>query len=296
MELHHLRIFTSVYGNRSFSKASKELNISQPTISEHIKNLEAELGCSLFDRLGRSIVPTKEAELMYPGAMHIIEEADRLKETVASASGAVRGEIVIGASTIPGSYILPGICNAFRAEHPEVSFRVLIEDSRKITDMVLSHKVLVGFVGSVMEPDKLKASAFYEDELVMAASPALDIKSPLGVKALSDIPFILREEGSGTRKTMEWHLKKKGRLSPEGLNVSAVLGSTDAVKQSIKAALGISALSRIAIKEDLSLGTLKEIKVRGLKMTRSFYIISHKKRVLPYPYSVFLKFLKAHLA
>ena len=296
MELHHLRIFASVYGNRSFSKASKELNISQPTISEHIKNLEAELGCQLFDRLGRSIAPTKEAELMYPGAMHIIEAADRLKETVASASGAVRGEIAIGASTIPGSYILPGICNAFRARHPEVSFRVLIEDSRKITDMVLAHEVLVGFVGSVMEPDKLKASAFYEDELVMAASPALDIKSPIGVKALSDIPFILREEGSGTRKTMEGYLKKKGLLCPEGLNVSAVLGSTDAVKQSIKAALGISALSRIAIKEDLSLGTLKEIKVRGLKMTRSFYIISHKRRVLPSPYSVFLKFLKAHLA
>lgn len=296
MELHHLRIFASVYGNRSFSKASKELNISQPTISEHIKNLEAELGCQLFDRLGRTIAPTKEAELMYPGAMHIIEAADRLKETVASASGAVRGEIAIGASTIPGSYILPGICNAFRAGHPEVSFRVLIEDSQKITDMVLRHEVLVGFVGSVMEPDKLKATAFYEDELVMAASPALDIKSPLGVKALSEVPFILREEGSGTRKTMEGYLKNKGLLSPDGLNVSAVLGSTDAVKQSVKASLGVSALSRIAIKEDLALGTLKEIKVRGLKMTRSFYIISHKRRVLPSPYSVFLKFLKAHLA
>ena len=166
MELHHLRIFASVYGNRSFSRASKELNISQPTISEHIKNLEAELGCLLFERLGRTIVPTKEAEHMYPGAMHIIEEADRLKDTVAQASGAVRGSMVIGASSIPGSYILPAICNAFRQEHPEVSFRVLIEDTRKITDMVLAHEVLLGFVGSVMEPTKLKASPFYEDEFI----------------------------------------------------------------------------------------------------------------------------------
>ena len=89
MDIHHLRILASVYKNRSFSRASEQLHISQPTISEHIKNLEAELGCTLFDRLGRSIMPTREAELMYPRAMHIVEELDRLRETVASSSGAV---------------------------------------------------------------------------------------------------------------------------------------------------------------------------------------------------------------
>ena len=286
-----MRIFTSVFGNRSFSKASKQLNISQPTISEHIKNLEAELGCSLFDRLGRSIIPTREADLMYPGAMHIIEEADRLKEAVVSSSGAMRGEMIIGASTIPGSYILPGLCHDFRAEHPEVSFRVLIEDSQKVTEMVLAHEVLMGVVGSRMEPGRLKYMSFYEDELVFVASPALGIKGPIGVKKLYELPFILREEGSGTRKTMEEHLRKSGTAEMD-LNVAAVLGSTDAVKQAVKAALGVSALSRVAVSDELAHGSLMEIKVRGLKMARDFFIVTHKKRIMPAPYSAFFKFLK----
>ncbi len=291
MDIHHLRIFASVFGNRSFSKASKQLDISQPTISEHIKNLEAELGCSLFDRLGRSIIPTREADLMYPGAMHIIEETDRLKQTVVSSVGAMRGEMTIGASTIPGSYILPGICHAFRTEHPEVSFRVLIEDSQRVTDMVLAHEVIMGVVGSRMDAGYLKYKPFYEDELVFVASPSLAAKGPISTKKLMEFPFIQREEGSGTRKTMEGYLKKAG-VPLSGLNVSAMLGSTDAVKQAVKASLGISALSRVSVSDELSLGLLKEVKVRGLKMARDFYIVTHKKRVLPVTYSAFLKYLK----
>ena len=291
MDIHHLRIFASVFGNRSFSKASKQLNISQPTISEHIKNLERELGCSLFDRLGRSIIPTREAELMYPRAMHIIEEADRLKVDMVSSSGAVRGEMIIGASTIPGSYILPGICHAFREAHSEVSFRVLIEDSQRVTDMVLAHEVIMGVVGSRMDTDRLKYTPFYKDELVFVASPSLGLQGPIGVKKLCELSFILREEGSGTRKTIEGYLKKSGAAISD-LNVAAVLGSTDAVKQAVKAALGISALSRVAVSDELAQGTLKEVRVRGLKMAREFFIVTHKKRIMPAPYNAFMKFLK----
>lgn len=286
-----MRIFATAFSNRSFSKASSQLHISQPTISEHIKNLETELGCSLFERLGRSIIPTREAELMYPRAMHIIEEADRLKKDMLSSSGAMRGEMTIGASTIPGSYILPGLCHDFRSEHPEVSFRVLIEDSQRVTDMVLAHEVIMGVVGSRMDNGLLKYAPFYKDELVIVASPTLGLPGSIGFKKLCEQSFILREEGSGTRKTMEGYFKKSGAASSD-LTVSAVLGSTDAVKQAVKAALGISALSRVAVSDELAQGTIKEVRVRGLKMAREFYIVSHRKRIMPAPYNTFLKFLK----
>jgi DNA-binding transcriptional LysR family regulator len=292
MDIHHLRIFASVYKNKSFSRASEQLNISQPTISEHIKNLEAELGCALFDRLGRSILPTREAELMYPRAIHIVEETGRLKDAVASSSETVKGEMVIGASTIPGSYILPGLCHAFREQNPEVSFRVLIEDSRRITDMVLEHETVLGVVGSAMEPGRINYEPFYKDELVLASSPDMGLKGTIGHRELKKIPFILREEGSGTRSTLEGHLKKHG-LGAGDLDVAAVLGSTDAVKQAVKAALGASVLSRIAVQDELDAGTLRETKVRSLKMTRSFYLASHRKRVLPAPYRAFSDFIRS---
>ena len=109
MEPHHLKIFTSVYRNKSFTLASKQLHISQPTVSEHIKNLEIALGCALFDRLGRTILPTIEADLLYPRALKILDDLDRLQEDLATAGDRIGGELVLGASTIPGTYILPGL-------------------------------------------------------------------------------------------------------------------------------------------------------------------------------------------
>jgi DNA-binding transcriptional LysR family regulator len=290
MEIHHLKIFTSVYRHKSFSKASKEIKISQPTISEHMKNLETELGCLLFDRMGRSIIPTKEAEFMFPKAMHIIEETERLKESVIASSGEIKGEILLGASTIPGSYLLPELCNSFKIKHPDVSFRVVIEDSRKVTEMLLAHEVLLGVAGSRLDSDKLRHVPFYKDELVLVASPKLGIKSPLTLKALTRLPFIFREEGSGTRKAIFDNLTDQG-ISMKTLNVTAVLGSSDAVKQAVKASLGVSMLSRVSVKDELKANTLMEIKIRGLKLQREFYIITHKKRVLPSPYNVYFDFL-----
>ena len=131
MDIHQLRIFASVYKNRSFSKASKENHISQPTISEHIKNLENDLNCKLFDRLGRSIVPTKEAEILYPRALHIIENLEELKYDISRAGGSVKGQLLIGASTIPGTYILPVIASNFKKTYPDVSFEIIIFLSNK---------------------------------------------------------------------------------------------------------------------------------------------------------------------
>jgi DNA-binding transcriptional LysR family regulator len=291
VDIHHLRIFASVYRNRSFSKASKENHISQPTISEHIKNLEKDLNCKLFDRLGRSIVPTKEAEVLYPRALHIIENLEELKDDISRAGGSVKGQLLIGASTIPGTYILPVIASDFKKTYPDVSFEILIEDSSKITEMVLGHEVQLGVVGAVMETGKLEYSSFIQDELILAGSPALVKKTTIDIKGLIEIPFILREKGSGTRRTMEEFFKKKKGIGVNNLEVVAVLGSTDSVKQALKAGLGVSILSKIAIQDELNSGILKEITIKGLRMNRHFYIIKHRRRSLPNHYQAFHDYL-----
>ncbi|HMK56094.1 MAG TPA: LysR family transcriptional regulator, partial [Dissulfurispiraceae bacterium] len=148
MDIHQLRIFASVYKNKSFSRASEELYLTQPTVSDHIKALEEEFGCRLFDRLGRSILHTKEAEALYGHALEIIEKADKVKDIIGRFKKEPSGELVLGASTIPGTYLLPPVMAAFRSRYPSISFQIIIGDSREIVDKVLAHDLLLGIVGS----------------------------------------------------------------------------------------------------------------------------------------------------
>jgi len=289
LDIHQLRIFTSVYHHKSFSKASGSLHISQPTISEHIKNLEEELGCSLFDRLGRSIMPTREAKLIFPKALKLIEDLEAIKQTIQTGLTRIKGTLKIGASTIPGNYMLPVLAASFKKKHPDISFEISIADTRKITDGILQHEILLGIVGASMEPRSLVYEPVFNDELVFAGTQALMGESDAGGDIYS-LPFLIREEGSGTRKTMEEWLGKM-KIDSRKLNVVAVLGSTDAVKQALKAGLGTSIISRRAIEEELESGTLVQKNI-GPEMKRSFYLAHHKKRSLPAHYQAFYDFLK----
>ncbi|MBU0729627.1 MAG: LysR family transcriptional regulator [Proteobacteria bacterium] len=294
MDIHHLKIFSSVYREKSFTKASSALHISQPTISEHIKNLEKELGCNLFDRLGRTIIPTKEADFLFPRALKIMEDIDRLHDDLFSTSDEIKGEIIIGASTIPGTYILPSLAVQFKKKHPGVSFEIKIEDTERITRMVLNHELLCAVVGARMEPEKLYYIPIVEDELVLVG---LDTVIPDNIGSIIDLyhlPFLNREKGSGTRKIMEDFLARAG-AEPDRLDIVATLGSTAAVKEAVKAGLGVSILSRLAVQEELHKGSFRILPIKGLAMKRSFYWIGHKKRTLPNQYQAFNTFITKSL-
>lgn len=291
MDIHQLRIFASVYRNRSFSKASEQLYISQPTISEHIKNLEKSLGCSLFDRLGRKIEPTSEADLIFPKALQLIEDLEGINDIVLKSVQRVKGRLFIGASTIPGTYMLPRLAASFRSHYPDVSFEIQVGDTKRITDSLIHHEFFLGIVGAIMEPKVLHYEPFLEDELVFAGAPQFMEQMDEKSLKIYQVPFLLREEGSGTRKIMEDFLQKM-QISLKKMNVVAVLGSTDAIKQAIKVGLGTSILSRLAIAEELANGTLLEMQL-GEEMKRSFYLATHKKRTLPGQYKAFYDFLVA---
>jgi len=291
MDIHHLKVFLSVFKNKSFSKASGELSLTQPTVSSHIKAIEDELDCRLFDRIGRTIIPTKEAELFYLQASDLVENMANIKASIGQFKEDVKGEIMVGASTIPGTYIIPSIVSGFRRKCPDISFQVIIEDSKKITDMIAKNELLLGIVGARMEDRRIEYMPFVDDELILVSSPKLFAKRTISLKGLANIPFLVREEGSGTRKMMEKHLSEKG-VGLKDLNVVAILSSTDAVKEAVKSGLGVSVLSRVAVRGELKMRTLKEIKINGLNMKRSFYIITHKKRMLPKNYRIFLDYLR----
>jgi len=292
MDIHQLRVFASVFKNRSFSKASLDLHLTQPTVSNHIKSLEEEFACRLFDRMGRTIIPTKEAEVLYSQSTEIIEKAEALKDALGELKREATGKLVIGASTIPGVYLMPRIMTDFQKQYPAISFQILIADSRGIIDSIAKHELLLGIVGAKLGNDQIDYVSFVEDELIVVSAPALTGKSSMTLGELRNLPMVFREEGSGTRKEAEKFLEMKG-IPLEQIKIAGIFGSTDAVKQAVKAGLGVSIISKFAVADELEHKLLEEIKLTDVAMKRNFYIVTHKKRTLPRLYDIFLHHILA---
>jgi len=290
MDIHQLKVFTSVFKNKSFSRASEEMNLTQPTISNHIKTLEDEFKCSLFDRMGRTIIPTKEAEVLYTHSMELIAKADTLKEAIGEMKKDLSGKLIVGASTIPGVYLLPRIMSEFQKKYPSTSFQIPISDSRGVIDNVSKHELLMGIVGAKLGNEHIKYTPFVEDELIAVSSPSLVENHQMKLRELVKLPMVLREEGSGTRRETEKFIEGKGILF-KSIKIAGVFGSTDAVKQAVKAGLGISILSKYSVADELKHKILAEIKITDIEMTRQFYIVTHRKRTLPRLYDTFLDYI-----
>ena len=288
MDIHQLRVFASVFKNRSFSKASLDLHLTQPTISNHIKALEDEFACRLFDRMGRTIIPTKEAEVLYSQSTEIIEKAEALKDALGELKKEATGKLIIGASTIPGVYLMPRIMTEFQKKYPAISFQILIADSRGILDSISKHELLLGIVGAKLGNDQIDYTPFVEDELIVVSAPSMTEKSTIMIRELLALPMVFREEGSGTRKEAEKFLEMKG-IALEDLKIAGIFGSTDAVKQAVKAGLGVSILSKFSVADELEHKLLKELHLTDIQMKRNFYIVTHKKRTLPRLYDIFLQ-------
>jgi len=290
MDVHHLRVFALVYKHKSFSKAAEELNLTQPTVSDHVRVLEEELNCRLFDRLSRKIIPTKEAAVLIGKAQEIIEKTEEFKHVLGEFRRDLSGHVVIGASTIPGTYILPSYTALFRQQNSSVFFEVVVSDSRAIIDKVSGDDLLIGIVGAKLESRQIDYKPFLDDELIAVASISFDVRKNISIRDVPKLPIIMREPGSGTRAEFEKILERES-IDVRNLNVVGIFGSTDAVKQAVKQGMGISIISRISVSDELKCGLLKEVRIRDVDMKRQFYIITHRKRTLPHLYKLFLDYL-----
>jgi DNA-binding transcriptional LysR family regulator len=186
---------------------------------------------------------------------------------------------------------MPSIIASFKKIHPETSFQLIVSDSRDIVGRVLRHELLIGIVGAKLSNHQLQYVPFMQDELIAVASPSVMKESVITLQDLTRIPMILREEGSGTRREVEKILESRGVPTDE-IKVAGIFGSTDAVKQAVKAGLGISIVSKFSVTDELRCKVLKEIRLKDVQMKRSFYTITHKKRTLPLAYRTFLEHIR----
>ena len=279
-DLRHLEIFSKVVELKSFSKAADAVFLAQASVSERIANLEDMVGTSLLDRLGRQVTPTKAGELLYKHAVLLLDNKKTACLEMQDFLGMQKGDIQVGASTIPGEYILPKVMGRFRNKYPLVSVTLTIGDTSEIEDHVLEGKLELGVVGSRSSHRSLIHHELWKDQLVLAvpAQHRWAEKGEISIEQLFEEPFILRETGSGTLKILEDFIEVAGSGGMDSLKIVASLGSSTAVKEGIKAGLGVSILSSRALDTELNTGILKALKVKGLSMSRSFYLIRDARR------------------
>ena len=274
MKLNQLEILCKIIESGSFSRAAGSVHLSQPTLTEHIKSLEDYLGVTLLDRLGREVVPTKAGEILYEYAQKILNLKAEAEQKVYSLRGELKGELVVGASTIPGEYILPALIKDFRDNFPTIFIKLSIGDTKKVIEKTLNNQIELGIVGAEVKSAKLEYYPFVKDELILVVPPLPSWKKikSITLEKLKEIPFVLREEGSGTRMVMEKTLENYG-IGVSDLEVVATLGSTMALVQAIKRGVGGSIISYRAVKEDLKKGALKRIPIEKVKFYRKFYLV-----------------------
>ena len=292
MDIRKLEVFCKVIEYKSFTKAAQWAMVSQPTVSEHIRNLEEQLGQKLLDRLGRQVEATPVGQLLYSYALKIIRLQQESLEAIEEFSGHLKGRIIIGASTIPGTYILPCSLAAFLSAYKEVKVDISIANSKNIAQKVIEGIYDIGIIGAAWNDKALEWFELYMDELICIVPPESELATNESV-AVADIlkhPFILREQGSGTRKVVAEILENKGFKEKNVIEI-ATIGSTAAVKEAVKAGLGVSILSKKAVTEEIKNGTLVGLTLDNEPMERPFYLIQRKNRELSPIAAAFTTFL-----
>ncbi|HSK29817.1 MAG TPA: selenium metabolism-associated LysR family transcriptional regulator [Candidatus Limnocylindria bacterium] len=294
LNLHKLEIFYWVAELKSFSQAAELLSLRQPTVSAHVQELEETVGGKLLYRAPGRISLTPLGQMLAENARTLLAVKREAVAAVEQFHGTLSGELWVGGSNVPGEYLLPQKLGAFTRLYPSVKPILRIADSAGVIEDVLDGKVGIGFVGYKATDARLQFEKIWRDEMVLAVPKdhAWSRRKSVELAELRSEKFLARERGSGTLDSLRHLLSKSHRTADKLLDISMELGSTEAVKAALLAGFGISILSRIAIRHELSEGRLVEVPIRGLTLDRDFYQVFHRHRPLHPIAQSFRAFLK----
>lgn len=278
MDFRQLDSFLMIAKLGNFSKAAKELYLTQPTISNHIKSLEEELDLVLFHRSSWQVSLTEEGEIFLSFAKELIEKREELMEAMSESVDRLRGKLTIHTSTIPETYLIPKLVARFQGANPEVQFLIKHGDSHDIIQAIIEGQIEFGFCGTKIKHAKLEYAPLIDDEMVLVVAANNPIKG-MSINELADFDLILREEGSGHRDLLFKQLQEHG-LGHRDLKVVAYSDSTETIKQLAKAGVGGAFLSRYAIERELAEAELRVVPIKNVAFTRSFYFVWHRESKL----------------
>ena len=281
MRLDYIKSFIGVVNYKSFSLAAKYLFLSQPTISTHIKQLEAELGVQLLVRSTKDVLLSEEGKAFYPYALQLLEtEKKALNQLRKSESKG--GLVSVAVSSVPGYYMLPQFLGNFRNHNDSISLKVIEGDSGNVLQKLLDFEVEIGIGSLESGSEKIHSEVLFEDEIILITPNTQKYRNMNGkfpVELLKKEWFITREIGSGT-KTVSENLEHELKLDSMSLHVAAQFQSSELVRRAVESGAGIAFISKRAAKESLDKQKILGFSFPELSTMRKIYLMYHKDRVM----------------
>lgn len=287
MTLRHYKIFVAVCDAKSMTAAAEKLFMSQSAVSQAIAELEGHYGVRLFERLCRKLYLTQAGEKLLGYARHMIRMNTEVENDMKTLHR--NGTIRLGASVTVSAHVLPKLVSAFRKANPLTDVEVTEDNTEKIENLILQDKIDLGLVeGEAASPDVL-ARPFMEDELILICSPNHRFASipMIEPKELEQEDFIIREKGSGTRRTFE------DKMTENHLTwrVTWTCNNAETIKMAVSEGLGVSVISRRAVVNEVKSGLLCQKSIKGLQFKRQFKIIYHKNKYITETMEKFMSLL-----
>ncbi len=270
MENFRLKVFRTVAQQLNFSRAAEELSLSQPAVTQQIKALEEEFGVPLFDRSGGRITLTTAGNALLPFANKLKATSDQAYEAVTSTGSHHAGKLALGASQTIGQYLLPQLVAAFLRENPRISITAMSGNTDEMLAALTAGRIQLALVEGPGFRKDVHIEPFMEDHMVLVVPASHEwADREIEIEQLKHVHLLMREFGSGSRRFVEAALSKAG-LKKKDLKTTMELDSTEALLSAVEAGLGVTFVSRWAVRNQLALSTLRLARVRKLQLSRMF--------------------------
>ncbi|MFI3285835.1 MAG: LysR substrate-binding domain-containing protein [Rikenellaceae bacterium] len=262
-----LHVFVTVVRSLSFTRAAALLNVSQPAISKHIKELESDFGEPLFNRQGNRISLTQKARDILPTVEAILEGYDALNNHITSDEYGFEGTLHIGASTTIAQYVLPMLLARFNHIYPNINLSVISANSDDIIGLLQRKEIEIALIEGDNTSNQVHYREFASDEIVLVSTRSQQGAIP--IEKITDLPLLIREEGSGTLSVILAALRSRG-IGRKTLNVKLQLGSSEAIIRYLINSSTYAFLSILVAKEHVARGELNICEIRDFKISRKF--------------------------
>lgn len=285
-----LKVFYTVAQTLNFNKAAEVLNITQPAVTKHIKELEKTYNLTLFDRTYKRISLTKAGEILLQHAHLIFEQYQKLDFDLNLLQNKTQGLLHIGASTTIAQYIIPAYLAKFHKRFPDITVELTNANSLEIEQLLTDKKIELGLVEGNTSNSDLKYIPFLNDEIVLVGNVKNknSRKETISLKELTKIPLLIREEGSGTTEMIESNLAKKG-IKMSDLVIQMQLGSTESIKNYLLHSNAFAFLSIYSVQQELTNDRLTVVDIDGLEIKRNFSFVYRQGQPSPLA-ELFMKF------
>jgi DNA-binding transcriptional LysR family regulator len=286
--IRQLQIFVTAAGHLSFVRTSEQLHLTQAAVSLQVKRLEEIAGIALFERRGKKLVLTEAGGELLRYARQILDALKDADAAISALKGLTGGRISVGVVST-AKYFAPALIARFQRRYPGVRASLSVNNREIIVRELEKNEIDVAIMGMPPQRIETKAMPFADHPLVVIAPPThpLAMARRIPLAALADETFLVREQGSGTRSSMERLFAERG-FTPK---IGNVMSSNETIKQAVMADMGLAFISRHTIGFELQMGRLVELDIVGLPLMRRWYVVHRAGRFMSRATLAFVDFV-----